>query len=135
MLLMCCLLHIRVIIPRHFIFSMFVSWSRSRWIYIVDFHFHFHYTLVNLIMFQNMSYYFWMITWMKKANNFELVNSLLLDFFANFSLVLLMKVLLIKKFCISFSRNHMLKFIQELRYSLIFCSLIFLRVVIFLLTL
>ena len=26
-----------------------------------------------LQMFQNISYYFWMITWMKKANNFLIV--------------------------------------------------------------
>ena len=29
-------------------------------------------TLVPLLIFQNMFYYFWMITWMKKVNNFQI---------------------------------------------------------------
>ena len=29
-------------------------------------------TLVLLLIFQNMSYHFWMITWMKNVNNFEI---------------------------------------------------------------
>ena len=29
-------------------------------------------TLVLLLIFQNMSYYFWMITWIKNVNNFEI---------------------------------------------------------------
>ena len=50
-----------------------------------------------------MLYYFWMITWMKEANNFQKskvqtkgVAYILLACFANFSLLLLIKVLLIK---------------------------------------
>ena len=57
-----------------------------------------------LYIFQNISYYFWMITWMKKGNSFQMaevqpqgVTQFLLDFFVNFSLVLLIKMLLIKK--------------------------------------
>ena len=55
-------------------------------------------------IFQNISYYFWMMMWMKKATNFEIVKvqaedvaQLLVDLFVNFSLPLLIKVLLIKK--------------------------------------
>ena len=29
-------------------------------------------TLVLLLIFYNMSYYFWMITWMKNVNNFQI---------------------------------------------------------------
>ena len=29
-------------------------------------------TLVLLLIFKNMSYYFWIITWMKKVNNFQI---------------------------------------------------------------
>ena len=29
-------------------------------------------TLVLLLIFQNTSYYFWMITWMKNVNNFQI---------------------------------------------------------------
>ena len=60
--------------------------------------------LVILLIFQNMSCYYEMITWMKNANSFHLskvqpqgVAQHLLDFFSNFRLVLLMKVLLIRK--------------------------------------
>ena len=31
------------------------------------------YTLVLLVIFKNISYYFWIITWMKKVNNFRKV--------------------------------------------------------------
>ena len=29
-------------------------------------------TLVLLLVFKDMSYYFWMITWMKNVNNFQI---------------------------------------------------------------
>ena len=64
-------------------------------------------TYLFLHIFQNISYYFWMMMWMKKATNFEIVKvqaedvaQLLLDLFVNFSLLLLIKVVLIKKACI-----------------------------------
>ena len=57
-----------------------------------------------LEIFQNASYYFWFITWIKKANNFQKakvqrqgVSQILFIFFVNFSLVLFIKVLLTKK--------------------------------------
>ena len=71
----------------HFIFSLFgfMSWSRS--IYAVslwpNFHFqphfqcHYSYNVIKtdtLVFVQNISYYFWVITWIKKVNNFQIVN-------------------------------------------------------------
>ena len=54
--------------------------------------------------FKNISYYFWMISWMKNVNNFQIAKSLasyyclpFVWFFGNFSLTLLMKVLLVKE--------------------------------------
>ena len=57
-----------------------------------------------------MTYYFWIRTWMKKADNFQIakVQPRCLAFvwiFANFSLVFLIKLLLIKKRVITFRRN------------------------------
>ena len=56
------------------------------------------------LLFQNIPCYFWMITWMNNANIFQIakvrrlgIAQLLLNFFANFSLMLIMNVLLIKK--------------------------------------
>ena len=61
-------------------------------------------TLILLRIFRNMFYYFWMIMWMKNVNNFQIEKvqsqdnaSYFLDFFDNFSLALLIKVLFIKK--------------------------------------
>ena len=84
MLLSCCLIHISIIIVRHFLFTVFVFMTSPRSIYIVSmrcifhFHLHFHYdllynlmntdTLVLLLIFKNMSYYFWM----KNVNNFQI---------------------------------------------------------------
>ena len=63
--------------------------------------------LAFFLIFQTMSYYFWMVTWMKNMNNSQIakvypqdVAQYLLDFFANFSLALIIKVLAIKKACI-----------------------------------
>ena len=59
--------------------------------------------LVLLLIFQNISCYCQMITWMKNANNLwtskvqpQSIAQHLLNFFANFSLTLLIKVILIK---------------------------------------
>ena len=60
--------------------------------------------LVLLLIFQNMSYYFWMITFIKNVSNFQLAKVQpegVVWLFANFSLALLIKVLLIKKACSS----------------------------------
>ena len=70
-----------------FIFTIFVSMSRPRSVCVVSmwsffhFHLHFHYgwscnlintdTLVFLLIFKNIPYYFWMMTWMKNVNNFQ----------------------------------------------------------------
>ena len=68
-----------------FTFTIFVPMSRPRSVYIVSmwsifhFHLHFHYdfdrmnanTLILLLIFRNMSYYFWMITCMRNVNNFQ----------------------------------------------------------------
>ena len=103
-----------------FIFTIFVSMYRSRSIYVIPvlcifhFHLHLHYdllynfmntdTLVFFLILQNVSYYFWMVTWMKYVNNFQIakikpqgVVQHLLDFFDNISLALLIIVLLIIK--------------------------------------
>ena len=58
----------------------------------------------SFFIFQNVFYYFWMIAWMKNVNknkkfNFRVLLSICQIFFANFSLPLLIKVLLIKKGC------------------------------------
>ena len=122
MLLRCYLIHIRIIIMRHYAEILFIlhffSMSRPRTMYIVSvwsifhFHLHFHYDqsynlmntviLVSLLIFENMSYHFWIITWVKNANNLQITKAsgcclAFAWFFANFSLAWLTKVLLIKK--------------------------------------
>ena len=63
--------------------SIFVSMSRPRTIYVVSarsiFYFHFNYNQnpiktspCFLYVFKNMPYQFWMVTWMKKANDFQI---------------------------------------------------------------
>ena len=56
-------------------------------------------TLVLLLNFYIMSYYFWITTWMKFVNNFQVAKVQLqsAEDFTKFSLVLLIKVSLIKK--------------------------------------
>ena len=56
--------------------------------------------------FWNMSYYFWMIIWIKNVNNFQIAKGSASGcclafawFFGNFILALLIKVLLMKKAC------------------------------------
>ena len=63
--------------------------------------------LVLLRIFQNMSYYFWMITWMKNANNFQIpkvqpqgVAQNLLNFFCQFQPGVGYKSVAYKKECI-----------------------------------
>ena len=72
------------------------SYSEFFWYFYVVRHTYF------LHIFQNISNQFWMITWMKKVNSFQItkvqsqgVAQLLLGFFANFNLALLLKMLLI----------------------------------------
>ena len=82
-----------------------------------------------LYIFQNISYYFWMITWMKKANNFQ-IPKVLLDCFAQlllfvvayFSLASLTKVIPIKKLVVFISgeRNGILFCFDLLIYCLCF---------------
>ena len=56
-------------------------------------------TLVLLLNFYIMSYYFWITTWMKFVNNFQVAKVQLqsAEDFTKFSLALLIKVSLIKK--------------------------------------
>ena len=64
---------------------------------LIQIHLHFAYFFYNIV------YHFWIITWMKEANNFQTANiqlQVMLSFcliLAIFSLLLLIKVLLIKK--------------------------------------
>ena len=108
------------------LFTLFVSMSRPRSNYAVSvqsfFHFYLHfcytclYTFMNtdmlvlLLTFQSKSHYFCMITWTKNVNNFQIAKvqpqgfaQHLLDFFANFSLALLIKLLPMKKACVATS--------------------------------
>ena len=99
MLLRCCLIHVSIVIMRHFLYLLYLcpclSMSRPRsfpiafmWS-IFHFHLHFHYNLsynlmntdalvlllvlfTLLLIFQYMSYYSWMITRMKNAKNLQI---------------------------------------------------------------
>ena len=98
----------------NFIFTLFVPMSQPRSIYVVSmwYFFHFHFTFIfNFPFFCSFAYfseyglyYFWIKTWMKNVNNFQITKVQMCClafawFFANFSLALLIKVLLIKKAC------------------------------------
>ena len=125
MLLRCYLIRIRIIIMRHYAEILFIlhffSMSRPRTMYIVSvwsifhFHLHFHYyqsciiswiqTYLFFCLYFRISYHFWIITWVKNANNLQITKAsgcclAFAWFFANFSLAWLTKVLLIKKACI-----------------------------------
>ena len=72
MLLRCCLTHISIIILRHFLYLLYLLLIS----YLCDLFFIFMFTftdiLLLLLIFQNMYYYFWIITGMKKnVNNFQ----------------------------------------------------------------
>ena len=98
MLLSCCLMHISIVIPRHFLYLSYLCRCLDLGLftlYLCDifFIFIFIFIMVNRmntdalvlpLRFQNMSYYFWMITWMKNVQSQG----------ANFSLALRVKVLL-----------------------------------------
>ena len=96
MLLKCCLLYIDMILPKYAIFCIFVSMSTSRSIIIwsiFDYHFHFH---------CNQSYNIIRTSWLVYLDIFVKRSAsgcclAFASFFANFSLALLIKVLLIKK--------------------------------------
>ena len=125
MLLRCYLLHITIIILRNFLCLVYLSLFLGLVLfksYLCDplFIFSTIFIIINHIIslrqthlfFTNFfSHHLWMITWIKKVNNFQTakvqpqgVAQFLLDFFANFRLVLLIKVLLIKK-CVFKIRN------------------------------
>ena len=83
MLLRCYLIHKRIIILRHFLLYLCLSLDLGLFMsYLCDLFFLF--IMINRIIsliqthlffclfFQNMSYYFWMITWMKNVNNFQI---------------------------------------------------------------
>ena len=98
------------------IFTIFVPVSRRTfmsYLYHLFLIFIFIFIMINSIIswiqtqmffcffFYNISYYFWMISWMKNVNNFQIARSLaswcclpFVWFFGNFSLILLIKVLL-----------------------------------------
>ena len=126
----CCVIDATIIISSH-ILHLYPCQRLGLFMYLLDLFFIFSliFFAINHIssfkftcflhIFQNTSYYLWMITWMKKPNNFLIakvqpqhVVQLLVNFFGNFSLVLIPKVLLINKACI-LVRNLML---------LIYCS-------------
>ena len=73
------------------------------------------------LTFQSTTQYFWMIMWTKNMNNFQIaklqhqgVPQHLLEFFANFSLALLLKVLLINnKTCSVFQQLIINQIIRE----------------------
>ena len=69
------------------------------------------------LTFQSTTQYFWMIMWTKNMNNFQIAklqHQHLLEFFANFSLALLIKVLLIKnKTCSVFQQLIINQIIRE----------------------
>ena len=89
MLLRYSLIHLGMIILRHFLYLLYLCPSLDLGLlmsYLCDLLFIFIFifiminrmktgTLVLLVIFQNMSYYFWMITWMKNANNFQIKKS------------------------------------------------------------
>ena len=103
MLFRCCLIHITIIIPGHILCLVYLCSCLCLGLfmsYLCDLFFVFSliFIVINhtsslketylfLAHFQNVSYYFWMITWMKKVNNFQKlkvqpkdVAQLLLDF-------------------------------------------------------
>ena len=79
MLLRCCLIHISIIILRHFLYLLYLRPLLDVGLfisYLCDLFFIFMFTftdiLLLLLIFQNMYYYFWIITGMKKnVNNFQ----------------------------------------------------------------
>ena len=110
MLLRRCLIHLSIIILRYVLYLLYLCPRLDIGLsYLCDlfFIFIFIFNMINrintdtlglLLIFQNMTYYFWMIKWMNNVNIFKyqkfslrvLLNICL--FFANFSLALLIKV-------------------------------------------
>ena len=84
MLLRCCLIHKSIITLKHFLYLLYLRPCLDLGLfllYLCDLIFIFILifvminrmntdTLVLLLIFQNMSYYLWMITWMKNVHNF-----------------------------------------------------------------
>ena len=113
MLLRCCLIHRAIIILRHILYlvypcsclglGLFMSYLCDlRFIFSLTFIVINHITLFKrpLGIFWNISNYFWMIRWMKKANNFPIVKAsgccLVFSFF-NLNFAMLIKRLVIKR--------------------------------------
>ena len=78
LLLRCCLIHISLIILRHFLYLLYLYPCPDACLfmsYLCDlfliFIFIFTDTILILLSFQNISYYFWLITWMKNVNIFQ----------------------------------------------------------------
>ena len=96
-MLRCCLIHITVILP----------WRILYLVYLCQYNWPYNFINTNPLVFctffYNIVYHFGVITWMKEANNFQIANielPLMLSFcliLAIFSLLLLIKVFLIKK--------------------------------------
>ena len=121
MLLKCYLLHIGIILARHVVFSIFVSMSTSRSVYVVFMWSIFHYlffifiTINHIISLKQINLFFGHFC--QKYNLRVLISFCLL--FSNFSLLLFTKVLIIKKsvqpsrkkppgsfWCTFFNRNN-----------------------------
>ena len=140
MQLRCCLIDVTIITSRHILYlvylcpcqrlSLFMSYLLDLYFifslifFAINDIFSFIYAHMFLHIFQNISYYLWMIMWMKKPHNFLIpkvqpqhVVQLLLNFFANFSLVLLTKVLLINKACILVSNLMLLIYCSYANYN------------------
>ena len=115
LLLRCCLILLSITILKRFLYLLYLHSCLDVGLCDLFFIFIFIFIMINrintdalvlLLIFQNMPYYyFWITTWLKKVNNFQMANvqpqgvaQHLYNFFAaNFSLALVIKVLLIKK--------------------------------------
>ena len=141
MQLRCCLIDITIIIWRHILYLVYLCPCQRLGLfmsYLLDLFFIFSliFFVINHIssfkqtyffshIFQNISYYLLMITWMKKPHNFlkakvqpqRVVQLLLNFFFANFSLILPTKVLLINKACIIVSNLMLLIYCSYAKYN------------------
>ena len=120
MLLRCCLIPISIIALMRFLYLdlklFMLCLCDLLFILIIIFIMIESYNLMNtntFSFFQNMSYYFWMIMWMKNVNDrmwrrMWISSTLIFPWFlANFSLVLVIKFLLIKKRVLLKNKNNL----------------------------
>ena len=82
MLLRCCLIHTIIVIMRHFLhllhlcrclgLDLFVPSLCDLFLISIFIFIMINRIILLLYIFQNMSYYFWMVTWMTSVNNFHI---------------------------------------------------------------